>query len=554
MKKIDRFLIASFIPPFLVTFGIAIFVLLMQILWVYIDDIAGKGLGMFVVIELMAYKAVGLVPMALPLAILISGVMLMGGLAEHYELSTMKSAGVSLLRIMRPLIFFGAFATLFSYLCNDYIIPVANLNFGSRMYDIREKKPTLSLEEGIFNDDFGNYAIFIGNKDEDGQHIENILIYDHSNASNDRLSEVIAESGKMSSSTDGSYLSMQLFNGHQYVESKPNRGSTKNTGLPFVRTSFSSWNKVFDLSEFNMDVTKKELFSENRTMMSISQLERKIGTIQDKIDERYYNLAKQISIHYSNLPADSLYAKPLSYPEDKKVVKDTVIRKRDSLATKPVPPKSASAQPKQKKTKPTKQNGKAAKRIANMPKAGQKIEKPTKKEHAIELFLAKDLRVEEWLDSVSTVQSKRFLTKAKSSARAMYSQSESANKLIDRQKENKVKHIYEMHTKYSMAVVCIIFIFVGAPLGAIVRKGGFGYPLLVSIIVFITFIVLTVFCRTIAETFIMPAAMAAWLPCIIIFPIGLLLTYVASIDAKLFDYKWIISLFKSIFRLAGLKV
>ena len=140
-----------------------------------------------------------------------------------------------------------------------------------------------------------------------------------------------------------------------------------------------------------------------------------------------------------------------------------------------------------------------------------------------------------WLGSLQQLEVKRFVTKGKSAARGILSQAESAVASLDRTKENKVKHIYEMHTKYSMAVVCIIFVFIGAPLGAIVRKGGFGYPLLVSVVAFIVFVVLTIFCRKIAETFIVPAAAAAWLPCIILFPIGLWLTVKAMNDSKLFD-------------------
>lgn len=129
MKKLDRLVISSFIPPFVVTFMIAMFVLLMQTLWLYIDDIAGKGLGFFLLIELLAYRCVALIPMSLPLAILISSVMVLGNLAEYYELSSFKSAGVSLIRVMSSLIVFGAFTAVFSYICSNNLIPIANLKF-----------------------------------------------------------------------------------------------------------------------------------------------------------------------------------------------------------------------------------------------------------------------------------------------------------------------------------------------------------------------------------------------------------------------------------------
>ncbi|MEO0627766.1 MAG: LptF/LptG family permease, partial [Bacteroidota bacterium] len=133
MKQLDRLLIKAFIGPFIVTFGIATFTLLMQVLWNYIPNIAGRGIGFFIILELLAYKCVGLVPMALPLAILISSVMVMGGMAEHYELPSIKSAGISLMRIMRPLMAFGLLAAATSYLCADYVIPAANKQFARRM-------------------------------------------------------------------------------------------------------------------------------------------------------------------------------------------------------------------------------------------------------------------------------------------------------------------------------------------------------------------------------------------------------------------------------------
>jgi len=578
LKKIDRLLLVSFIPPFLVTFGIATFVLLMQILWVYIDDIAGKGLSAFVIIELLAYKCVGLVPMALPLAILISAVMVMGGLAERYELSSLKSAGISLIRVMRPIIIFGSVATFVSYLCNDYIIPIANLQFGSRMYDIREKKPTMSMETGVFNDDFGNYAIRIGEKGPDGRTIKDILIYDHSEANSGKLTQVVAESGEMFSTRDGSYFVMQLYNGHQYIESRPT-GRNTGQGAPFIRTSFKSWNKVFDLSEFNMDITNPDLFSQNRSMMSISQLASQIDTIQKRIDQRYLNLAKQVGTHFSVLPLDSLYPqallelieldgdeKPLlDSLSEEDVLQDSLTadslkllekmgtdsiqrlesynqrissagRERAEMEEKPKPKKGIPTDQKVK----TDQEERLAKAAAIKKAAAVANEEDSTRVLPIlplERFDNDTITtVTAWLEALTPAERRRFMTKAKSSARAIINQAEQAEVSLSRTKEDKVKHIYEMHTKYSMAVVCIIFVFIGAPLGAIVRKGGFGYPLLVSVVAFIVFIVLTIFCRKIAETLLVPASLAAWLPCIVLSPIGVWLTIKAMADSKLFDF------------------
>ncbi|MEL6275845.1 MAG: LptF/LptG family permease, partial [Bacteroidota bacterium] len=245
MKQLDKLLARAFVGPFVVTFAIAIFVLLMQILWLYLDDIAGKGLGFFAIVELMSYKCVGLVPLALPLALLISSVMVLGGLAEHYELSSFKSAGVPLIRIMAPIIFFGTIGAGVSYLCSDHVIPAANIQFGSRMYDIQQKKPTLSLEAGAFNEDFNKFSIYIGSKESNGRDIHDVLIYDQTKGSINQLSHISAQDGEMYASPDGRFFVMNLFDGYQYAETAPG-GQRKGGGSnAFVRTAFKSYTKIF---------------------------------------------------------------------------------------------------------------------------------------------------------------------------------------------------------------------------------------------------------------------------------------------------------------------
>ncbi|MCB0637381.1 MAG: LptF/LptG family permease, partial [Lewinella sp.] len=503
-KKVDRLMLVSFFPPFLVTFGIATFVLLMQILWVYIDDIAGKGLGFFMIVELLSYKCVGLVPMAMPLAILLSSVMVMGGMAERYELSSFKSAGVRLLRVMRPIIIFGMFAMVVSYLCSDYIIPVANLKFGSRMYDIQQKKPALSLEQGIFNDDFGNYAIRIGEKEGDGKTIHHVLIYDHTDANSNKLAQVMAERGEMYSTPDGNYFIMHLENGHQYTEMRPSGRRSAGEGYPFVRINFGTWTKVFDLSEFDLSVTNEQLFEGNRSMMSIRQLAEAIDSIQAQIDRRYVSLTNHVASYYTPFSSDILEGIPDTTDQATEAANQDSLDRQDEVAAEssaddslqamrdtfrvapvttdslaqpldsagvvvnaglPVPPKP---RPLTDGTPPRARTTPVANRL-------NRDTLPEEQKLPIERFTDTVASVDAWLASLDISTRRRYIQKATSAVRSRQSQAESAVNSIDRTMENKVKHIYEMHMKYSMAVVCIIFVFVGAPLGAIVRKGGFGY-------------------------------------------------------------------------------
>ncbi|MEL7159287.1 MAG: LptF/LptG family permease, partial [Bacteroidota bacterium] len=303
IKKLDVLLARSFVGPFVITFAIAVFVLMMQVLWLYLDNIAGKGLGFFLVMELMAYKCVGLVPLALPLALLISSVMVLGGLAEHYELSSFKSAGVSLLRVMRPLIVFGVISSVVSFLCADYVIPAANLQFGSRMYDIQQKKPTLSMEPGIFNEDFNQFAIRLGARDDNGRDIQDVLIYDHTKAATGDLGQISAKTGEMYSSDDGKAFVMKLYDGVQYSE---RRASGKNrSSRPFVRTKFASYTKVFDLSEFNLGVTSKNLFKTNRSMLATWQLQEGVDSIDVDIAVRKQTISNHLVSYLPLLERDT---------------------------------------------------------------------------------------------------------------------------------------------------------------------------------------------------------------------------------------------------------
>lgn len=544
MKKLDRLLITSYIPPFFVTFMIAMFVLLMQTLWLYIDDIAGKGLGFFLLMELLAYRSVSLIPMALPLGILISSVMVLGNLAENYELSSFKSAGVTLLRVMRSLIIFSIFSAVFSYFCSNNLIPVANLKFGSRMYDIQRQKPAFRLDAGVFNEDFQGYAIHIGRKKQDGRSIENVLIYDHSNANRDHLSSVAAKTGEFFGTPDGKYFIMELHDGHQYVEVEPSGNS--NRSFPFVRTSFKNWTKVFDLSEFELSRTNEELFKQNRTMMSSAQLREAIDSMSLRIQLREKSFYDNIKGYYHYIPIDSsvqVLQTDSETPTENAYTRDTVrLIEASKIETKPIPHQPADST----KTTPQKdsiQKFKARQlkplrstKLAVNPTPATIVPPTTPTPPALRIYKqsADSLLLEKgFYKSFVPNERREISSKAKTLARGVMNQSESAARALDTIRETQAKHIFELWTKSSMAVVCFIFIFIGAPMGAIVRKGGFGYPILVSIIFFMLFVIITIFCRKIAETLAIPAMLAAWLPCIILFPIGLFLTYKAMNDVKI---------------------
>ncbi len=534
-KRIDRFIFTSFIPPFIVSFAISLFVLVMQILWVYIDELAGKGLGFFMVIELLAYRCVSVIPMALPLGMLLASVMVMGNMAEFYELSSIKSAGVSLLRMMAPLMVFGAMMSLFSWYCSDTLIPEANLQFGSRMFDIQQKKPALQLDEGLFNDDFLGYSIYFAKRLSDGKTIKDVIIYDQSEGSSGKITQIMAKSGEMFNSQDGQYFIMRLRDGHQYIDSR-NYQSTNQSKYPFVRTGFKLFTKIFDLSEFKLNRTNIKLFTENRQMMTAGQLKIAADSMGQDIDKRQSEIYKYIG-NYITLIKEPDTSNTATQPPPSNggpIPTTTQLLTLQPLTGVPVAAPAAeptTAEP--PSTDPPDDNTVAMANknfegtedpLANgyvPPNSMPKIGVIGGKAHFYEIFGEKDL--------------KKYHNKVETVVRAILNQTESMTMSLDQIREQRAKFIYDRQTKYSIAVVCFIFLFIGAPMGAIIRKGGFGYPILISIIFFMIFVIMTIFCRKVAETFVVPAVTAAWIPCMVLFPVGIFLTIQAMNDTQAFQ-------------------
>ena len=517
LKRIDELVITSFIPPFIVAFSVSLFVLLMQMLWIYIDDLAGKGLGFFTVIELLSYRAVSFVPMALPLGILLSSVMLMGNFAEHYELSSMKSAGMSLVRIMQPMLIFSLFTVAFSWYCSDYLIPAANLKFGSRMWDIQQTKPALRLDVGVFNDDFQGFTIHIGKKMSDGRTIKDVIIYDHTESNSGKYTVITAKDGEMFTSPDGNIFVMRLRNGYQCIESRGYQASNQSK-YPFIRTGFKQFTKVFDLTEFSLSRTNEELFKQSRQTMDSRALKAAADSMALDIHKRTVIAGNYVANYVSIFKVDSTYLK-------QEVKAKPTEQNRGSGPT----PISVSA--------PAESTFDSAHSVS----LGFNVLRSTILKRAKPISV-----VSHFADTFSDADKTTLRGRAESAARGIQNQTVSTTTSLGTTMENRVKFIYDWQMKYSIAVVCFIFMFIGAPMGAIVRKGGFGYPLLVAIVFFMLFVILTIFCRKIAETFVVSAYLAAWLPCLILMPLGIWLTYKAMNDQPLNLFEGVRYFFQSL--------
>lgn len=457
-------LVKGFLPPFLISFFIALFVLVMQTLWLYIDDILGKGAGIFVILEFLVYLSMSMIPLALPIGVLLAGVFLFGNLGERYELSSMKSAGISLLRIMMPVVFFSLLIAAFSWFCSDYLMPKSNLKFLSRLYDLKRQKPTLSLQEGIFNEDFYGYVIRIGKKSSNGNDISDILIYDHSTTERTNgKNMIIAEKGRMYITAQNKFLIMDLDNGSIYQD--PGNQKNQKSKSPYIRTSFEKLTKVFDLSEFKLDRSDEDLFKNNQRMQNIDQLRKEVDTLNVQIN-----------------------AKIDPYSANKKRLFDAKFIKEEKIIDIQLNKDSLSV------------------RFVNSIK--NSLDRTDDK------ILLRDSLIKIWSnpnnDYIEELKS-RYSIDNRNTADNYKSYQEEIKSL--RKKESKFA--YELWIKLSYAIICFVFIFIGAPLGAIVRKGGYGYPLLLCIFVFVSYILLNTLCKRLSENLSFNAYFGAFIPCMV---------------------------------------
>lgn len=287
IKKLDKLIIKAFVSPFFATFFISLFVLVMQFFWLYIDDLVGKGLDVITIFKLIGYVSATLVPLALPLALLLSSIMTFGNMGESFELVAIKSAGISLSRFMRPLFILAVLIAGIAFFFSNNLIPVANLKLNRLKYDIIVTKPALDIKEGVFYDKIPGFVIKIGKKEKDDSTIRNVIIYEKNYQLQDNI--IVADHGVMRSS--GKFLEFILYNGTRYQE----RGERLSTNTEYIRMGFGEYKKIFDLSSFEMRNTDDTLFQSDAKMMSVRQIKEGIDSmngLQHKYFDRFERDAK----------------------------------------------------------------------------------------------------------------------------------------------------------------------------------------------------------------------------------------------------------------------
>lgn len=463
LKKIHLLLVKAFIKPFFVTFFIVMFILLMLFLFKYVDDLIGKGFEWYVILELMYYASASNVSMALPLSILLSSIMTFGTLGENYELVAIKSAGISLQKAMMPLLVLIIFLAIGSFIFSDYMLPKANLKFGSLLWDIRNKKLSFLIKEGVFNNSIPGYSIRVDRKSNNGE-LHNVMIYDHT-GNNNIAKIIIAKEGMMSK--DDNHLVLKLHDGVRYEESS-GKNSSYNPRQELTRMRFKETDQKFDISSFKMNRTDEEGFRGNTQMLDLKGLTKKNDSLIKELDGINKSAALNLSSYYKQNNYTKGYTELLSKAKE--------------------------------------------------------IEKP------LLTVVPKDQKINVIQGALDQSNS---ILQTTSSRIADYS---------DRVK-NIIKVQIEYQKKFTLAASCLLLFFIGAPLGAIIRKGGLGLPVVVAIVFFLLYHIIATVAEKSATQGSLTPFFGMWLAIIILSPLGAFLTYKATVDSALFDINYFKQLF-----------
>jgi lipopolysaccharide export system permease protein len=469
MKKIHLLILKSFIRPFIVTFAIVMFVLLMLFLFKYIDDLIGKGFAWYIIVELMMYASATNVQMALPLSVLLSCIMTYGALGENYELVAIKAAGISLRRAMYPMVVVISILSVSAFLFSDYMLPKANLKYYSLLYDVRQQKSANFLPEGVFSNTFPGYSIRVKRKDADGQTLHGVMIY-ISKPNDNNADVLIAKEGKMYRTPSGNFLVIKLKDGIKYSESAGD--ASYNVRERLTRYRFKETEQRLDMSALKIHRTDENEFKGALQMMSLRQLNDNAALVKRQIDSGIE----------ANYKVVSGYLKYYSVPIKKNPAQKYLPSRGDEFAKADV-----------------------------------------------------HLKISQLANAASEARSVQDLLKSRADQ----------NKDLE---QNEQRARLEYQKKFTLSAACIALFLIGAPLGAIIRKGGLGLPVVVSVIFFLFFYIIS----TIGEKYVkdgdLSPVIGAWVAIVVITPIGLFLSYKAATDSEIFDVESYKRFFNRIFK------
>lgn len=586
MKKLDKLILGSFIGPFLLTFIVVDFILLTVNMLKYFDEIFGKGLAFTVYLELISYFLISISPMALPLAVLLSSLMTFGNLGEHFELTAIKSSGISLLRALKPIGIFVVALAFLAFLSNNYLVPKVNLKTFSLLYDIRMKSPALDIKEGVFYSGIPKYSIKV-NKKIDEVRLFDLIIYDHSEGQGN-VNIIVADSGRMEPFFNESYMSMTLYNGISYKESRDKRASY-NKPQDFTRTRFSENQIIFNLESFQMNRTSEDQWSNNRSIKNIRQLQVGIDSMSSEINRMIFtNFASSESSYpfYTrnrNFKIPTHIVNKKKYDDSLRIEKSKNVDKRDSI-------KNIEAQLASTIVDESKLNYGSvaidsfselssidivqeirdfqAEQLENINQNKRKLaprdvssfqqDAPTRLDNAIsvspdtifqdqtivspkankkdkptEFSEAQKIRIDSIIEKNN--YRSRSATVALNNARTLKNAFNRKVFEINEVEREYRRYQIAWYQKYTTAFACIVMFMIGAPLGAIIKKGGLGMPVLVSIIFFIIYYMLTITGEKWGKEGMANTLLGTWFSILVLIPIGLFFLKQARKDARLFE-------------------
>lgn len=480
MKKIHLLVFKAFIRPFVVTFFIVMFVLLMLFIFKYIDDLIGKGFEWYVILELLGYQSVVQISMAMPLSMLLSAIMTFGNLGENYELVAIKAAGVSLRKAMMPLFVVVGLFSGGAFLFSDYILPIVNLKMGSLLYDVRKKPADFLIRPGIFNNTIRGYSIRANGKSQDGKVLYDLMIYDHSN-SNTANNVLIAKEGYVYNSPDNNYMILKLKDGVRYEDSRARDATTYDPRQQFTRFYFEETEQKFNMEDFQMKRTDEDLFKSHHAMLNLKQLEHYTDSNTLRLDSMRNTVRGEI-IHYYRYFENSYPTHP---QED--TWEDSI-----PLAHREYETDSVHAN-------------------ADFSYKGSYLERIPQEERMTLLHQTNG--------NIGYISSVLEMKAAEEKS------------LVDK----NIRYGIEWQRKFTLAVSCLLLFAIGAPLGAIIRKGGLGLPVVMAIIFFLIYHIISTVAEKSAREGNIDIFLGMWFAIIVLTPLAAFLTYKAATDSALLD-------------------
>ena len=467
LKTIHRLVLKSFLGPLVVTFFIVFFVLMMNFIWRYIDELTGKGLDASVIIELLFYATINMIPLGLPLAMLLAAIMTMGNLGENFELQAMKSAGMSLMRIMKPLIGVAIVMSIASFFVINNLVPYAYKKSRSILYDINRQKQVLEFQDGLFfNGIDENLSIRVEHQDPETGLLNNILIYDNRQSAGN-MRTTIAESGYIRLTDDKKFLLITLYNGENYEQTRNNEWYNKNS---LRHDKFEMQDMRVAMTGFDFQRTEENDLISGSQAMNIVELQHDIDSLDRAV-------AEHTTSSYKPLLQENIFSKDIQ-----------VLSLPDSL-----------------------RRDKTGFRAANL------------------------------LDSLNKLDVRKR-NDIWQSARTVALNSRNAFSFDETSAKDALTQLYrsknDWHKKLSLPVSVLIFFLIGAPLGAIIRKGGLGTPIVISVVFFVFYYIISLNGEKAAKEGVWSSFSGMWLSSFVLAPIAIYLIIKATNDSSLLDTEW----------------